>query len=96
MRDQSSATNTQSIPLPSGERRLRPPRRRVIRPAAGRLFAGARRIWRETTEVHERIFARPWEQEGPLRRQRDASGPKLLGTAIQLNENEPDTLRAPH
>jgi hypothetical protein len=31
-----------------------------------------------------------------LRWQRDAGGPKLLGTAIELNENEPDTLRAPH
>jgi hypothetical protein len=30
-----------------------------------------------------------------LRWQHDVGGPKLLGTATELNENEPDTLRAP-
>jgi hypothetical protein len=70
----------------------------VGRPSAAvrRVWLVARRVWRDTTEVQERIFARPWEQEGPLRWQRDAGGPKLLGTAIELNENEPDTLRPPH
>jgi hypothetical protein len=62
---------------------------------AGRLSVAIGNVWRETTEAHERIFSRPWEQEGPLRWQRDAGGPKLLGTAIELNENEPDTLRPP-
>jgi hypothetical protein len=96
MRNQSSATSTESIPLPSGDRLSRHPRRIVIRRVTSRLFGGARHVWRETTEAHERIFSRPWEQEGPLRWQRDVGGPKLLGTAIALNENEPDTLRPPH
>jgi hypothetical protein len=68
----------------------------VIARATRRLLAVARDVWRETTYAHERMLARPWEQEGPLRWRRDAGGPKLLGTAIELNENEPDKLRAPH
>jgi hypothetical protein len=96
MKEQSSATSPASIPLPSGDRPSHHPRAIVIRRAGGRLLAVARNVWRETTDAHERIFSRPWEQEGPLRWQCDAGGPKLLGTAIELNENEPDTLRPPH
>jgi hypothetical protein len=95
MREHSSATRRGRISLPTGDRQASHPRRLLIRRAASRLFVTARHVWRETTEAHERIFARPWEQEGPLRWQRDAGGPKLLGTAIELNENEPDTLRPP-
>ena len=92
MRKQSIATTRRSIPLPSKDRRIR---LGVIRRVADRLSVAIGNVWRETTEAHERIFSRPWEQEGPLRWQRDAGGPKLLGTAIELNENEPDTLRPP-
>jgi hypothetical protein len=89
MRKESTATTATSIPF-----RPRPAGRIRIIPA--RLFAAARHIWRETTDAHERIFARPWEQAGPLRWQTDAGGPKLLGSSLELHENEPDTLRPPH
>jgi hypothetical protein len=89
MRKESTATTARSIPF-----RRRPAGRIRIIPA--RLFASARHIWRETTDAHERMFARPWEQAGPLRWQTDAGGAKLLGSSLELHENEPDTLRPPH
>jgi hypothetical protein len=54
-----------------------------------------RHVWRETTDAHERLLARPWEREGPLRWQRDAGGRKLVGAELALHESEGDRLRPP-
>jgi hypothetical protein len=62
----------------------------VIPPATRRLVAVARGVWRETTDAHERMLARPWEQDGPLRWQRDAGGPKLLGSELSLRASPGD------
>jgi hypothetical protein len=60
-----------------------------------RAVGVVRRVWGETADAHERLLARPWEREGPLRWQRDAGGRKLVGAALHLHESEGDRLRPP-
>jgi hypothetical protein len=53
---------------------------RVHSSAIQKLAGALSRFWQETTRAQELLLRRPWEDEGPLRWQRDLGGRRLIGS----------------